>query len=211
MKRTLCAALGAAVMFSAFSSPASAMVRGKPVHGLSLYGEPKYGPDFKNFDYVNPNAPKGGTIRMSGFGTFDSFNPFAVKGTPAALIQAMGAASYMYFVESLFVRGADEPASSYCLVCQTVEVAPDGTWEEFTIRPEAKFHDGSPITADDVVFSFEQLMSKGAPLYQLYWGDVAKAEKTGDKKVKFHFKDGGRIADPLQSFLEQTRRRKLDA
>ena len=91
MKRTVYAALTAALAFTALSSPASAMVRGKPVHGLSIYGEPKYGPDFKNFDYVNPAAPKGGTLRMSGFGTFDSFNPFAVKGTSAGLIQAMGA------------------------------------------------------------------------------------------------------------------------
>ena len=196
MKHTICTTLGAALALAAIASPADAIVRGKPVHGLSLYGEPRYGADFKNFDYVNPNAPKGGTIRMSSFGTFDSFNPFSVKGTPAALMQAIGAASYMFFVESLFVRGADEPASSYCLVCQTVEVAPDGTWEEFTIRPEAKFQDGTPITADDVVFSFEQLMAKGAPLYQLYWGDVAKAEKTGDKKVKFHFKDGGNTELP---------------
>lgn len=197
MKHTLWATtLGAAVALAVLASPASAMVRGKPVHGLSLYGEPKYGPDFKNFDYVNPAAPKGGTIRMSGFGTFDSFNPFAVKGTSAGLIQAMGAANYMYFVESLFVRGADEPGTSYCLLCQTVEVAPDGTWEEFTLRPEAKFHDGSPVTADDVVFSFEQLMAKGAPLFQMYWGDVIKAEKTGDRKVKFHFKDGGNTELP---------------
>ncbi len=196
MKRTVYTALAAALAFTALASPASALVRGKPVHGLALYGEPKYPADFKNFDYVNPNAPKGGTLRMSGFGTFDSFNPFAVKGTSAGLIQAMGAASYMYFVESLFVRGADEPATSYCLLCQTVEVAPDGTWEEFTLRPEAKFHDGTPVTADDVVFSFEQLMAKGAPLYQMYWGDVTKAEKTGDRKVKFHFKSGGNTELP---------------
>ncbi len=196
MKRTVCTALGAVLAFTALSSPASALVRGKPVHGLALYGEPKYPADFKNFDYVNPTAPKGGTLRMSGFGTFDSFNPFAVKGTSAALMQGQGAANYMYFVESLMVRGADEAASSYCLVCQTVELAPDGTWEEFTLRPEAKFHDGTPITADDVVFSFEQLMTKGAPAFQLYWGDVAKAEKTGPLKVKFHFKNPGNTELP---------------
>ena len=197
MKRSLFAAWAMALVLAVgIAAPASAIVRGKPVHGLALYGEPKYGPDFKNFDYVNPNAPKGGTIRMSGFGTFDSFNPFAVKGTSAALMQSQGAASYMYFVESLMVRGADEPASSYCLVCQTVELAPDGTWEEFTLRPEAKFHDGTPITPEDVVFSFEQLMAKGAPLFQLYWGDVTKAEKTGERKVRFQFKDGGNTELP---------------
>jgi microcin C transport system substrate-binding protein len=190
MKHTLRATLGVALAFAVLSPPASAMVRGKPVHGLALYGEPKYGADFKNFDYVNPTAPKGGTIRMSGFGTFDSLNPFSVKGTPAGLLQPLGAGSYMYSVESLLVRGADEPASSYCLVCETVEVAPDGSWEEFTLRAEAKFHDGTPITPEDVVFSFETLMAKGQPLYQLYWGDVTKAEKTGPRKVRFHFKSG---------------------
>ncbi|MBX7198283.1 MAG: extracellular solute-binding protein [Rhodospirillaceae bacterium] len=196
MRRTVYAALTAALAFTALSAPADAFVRGKPVHGLAMYGEPKFPADFKNFDYVNPTAPKGGTLRMSGFGTFDSFNPFSVKGTPAGLLQYMGAASYMYSIESLFVRGADEPGSSYCLLCQTVEVAPDNTWEEFTLRPEARFHDGTPVTADDVVFSFEQLMAKGAPLFQMYWGDVAKAEKTGPLKVKFHFKNPGNTELP---------------
>ncbi|MBM3513214.1 MAG: ABC transporter substrate-binding protein [Alphaproteobacteria bacterium] len=183
MLKAVCLGLTAASLMIA---PASALVRGKPVHGLSLYGEPKYGPDFKHFDYVNPNAPKGGTIRQDSFGTFDSFNPFIVKGTPAAGLTYLGDASY--FVEGLTMSGADEPFTYYCLLCQTMEVAEDLSWIEYAIRPEARFHDGSPVTADDVVFSFNTLMEKGSPTYKLYWGDVDRVEKTGPLKARFYFK-----------------------
>lgn len=179
------AGLGIAIAVAA-SAPTQALVRGKPVHALSVYGEPKYGPDFKHFDYVNPNAPKGGIIRQDSFGTFDSFNPFIVKGTPAAGLAYLGDASY--FVEGLTMSGADEPFTYYCLLCETIEVAEDLSWVEYVIRSEARFHDGSPVTADDVVFSFNTLMEKGSPTYKLYWGDVDRAEKTGPLKARFHFK-----------------------
>lgn len=168
------------------ADPAAALVRGKPVHGLSLYSEPKYGPGFTHFDHVNPKAPKGGAMRQDSFGTFDSFNPFIVKGNPAAGLTYLGDASY--FIEGLMMSGADEPFSAYCLLCETVEVAEDLSWIEYAIRPEARFHDGSPVTADDVVFSFNTLMEKGSPTYKLYWGDVDRVEKTGPLKARFHFK-----------------------
>lgn len=163
------------------------MVRGKPVHGIALYGEPKYGPNAV-FDFVNPDAPKGGTLRQSTIGTFDSLNPFVMKGNPAAGLNALGAGSYFDFIEPIMVRGANEPGAYYCLICETVEVGQDGTWVEFVLRAEARFHDGATVTPDDIVFSFKTLTEKGSPLYKLYWGDVVKAEKTGPRKVKFTFK-----------------------
>ena len=175
------------VMFfiCAAAAPSEAIVRGKPVHGLALYGEPKYGPG-EVFDYVNPNAPKGGTFRTnSPTPTFDSFNPFIIKGTPAAGLSFLGTNSY--FIEGLTVQGSDEPFTQYCLICETMELAEDSSWIEFVIRPEAKFHDGSSVTADDVIFSFETLMEKGHPFYKLYWGDVEKAEKMGERMVRFYF------------------------
>jgi microcin C transport system substrate-binding protein len=190
MSRTTWAStwIAAALVVSAsFASPAQAIVRGKPVHGIALYGEPKYGPN-EVFDFVNPDAPKGGILRQNVIGTFDSLNPFVIKGNPAAGLTALGAGSYFPFIEPIMVRGANEPGAYYCLMCETVEVGTDGTWVEFVIRSEAKFHDGTPVTPDDVVFSFNTLMEKGSPLYKLYWGDVTKAEKTGPRKVRFTFK-----------------------
>ncbi len=180
LQATICA-----VLICAGIAPSHALVRGEPVHGLALYGEPKYGPD-EIFDYVNPNAPKGGTFRInSPAPTFDSFNPFIVKGTPAAGLTFLGTNSY--FIEGLTVQGSDEPFTQYCLLCETMEVAEDDSWIEFVMRPEAKFHDGSPVTADDVIFSFETLTEKGHPFYKFYWEDVERAEKRGERTVRFHF------------------------
>ncbi len=174
-----------ALFTCASALPAQALVRGQPVHALALYGEPKYGPD-ETFDYVNPNAPKGGTFRISAPApTFDSFNPFIIKGTPAAGLAFLGTNGY--FVEGLTVQGSDEPFTQYCLLCETMTVATDNSWIEYVIRAEAKFHDGSSITADDVIFSFETLMAKGHPFYKFYWGDVTKAEKKGERTVRFYF------------------------
>lgn len=170
--------------------PSQAMVRGKPVHGLSLYGDVKYPADFKHFDYVNPDAPKGGTLRRRLIGTFDSFNPFSFKGTPPhpGVIHYAGNGMFFYFSQSLMMRGSDEPMAQYCLICETVTLANDNMSIEYTLRPEARFQDGAAVTPEDVVFSFDTLMSKGHPRYKLLWGDVVKAEKTGDHRVKFTFK-----------------------
>jgi microcin C transport system substrate-binding protein len=184
----LAAALGAA-------APADALERGKPVHALAMYGQPKHGPDFTHFDFVNPAAPKGGTLRLQGLGGFDTFNSFIIKGTPALGLSYLGDAGF--FVEGLTMAGLDEPFTQYCLICETMELAADGSWIEYSLRPEARFHDGAPVTADDVVFSFETLMSKGLPTYRLYWGDVARAEKTGPRKVKFWFKSRDNKELPL--------------
>ena len=178
------ALLGAAMTLTA---PANAVVRGKPVHALALYGEPKYGPD-QPFDYYNANAPKGGTLKMNAVApTFDSMNPFSRKGLPVAGLSFLGSNGAV--VEGLTMRGDDEPFTQYCLLCETMEIAEDNTWVEFTLRSEAKFSDGTPVTADDVVFSFETLMAKGLPFYQMYWADIGKVEKTGPLKVKFFSKN----------------------
>lgn len=176
-----------------------AMVLGKPVHGLTLYGEPKFSADITHFPYANPDAPKGGTIVRSAIGTFDSFNVFSFKGNKPhpGIIHYMGNGWFFFFNEPLMTHGSDEPWANYCLLCETVEVAPDRKSIEFVLRPEARFHDGSPVTADDVIFSLDILISKGHPRYKLYWGDVTRSEKTGERSVRFHFKDDKNTEIPM--------------
>ena len=149
-------------------------------YGVSLFGELKYGPDFKNFDYVNPNAPKGGTMKFSAIGTYDTFNPYVVKGLPAAGIGGI--------FDTLTVASEDEPGSEYGLAAESIDVAPDKLSVVYTLRKEARFHDGSPMTADDVVWTFETLRDKGHPRYRSYYGDITKVEKTGERGIRFTFK-----------------------
>jgi microcin C transport system substrate-binding protein len=160
-----------------------------PVPGFAMHGDVKYGPGFKHFDYVNPDAPKGGDVKQYSIGTFDSFNPFILRGVPS------GAVGLTF--DTLMVPSGDEPFTQYCLVCQTIEVPNDRSWVEFTLRPEAKFQDGSAITPDDVIWTFETLKAKGHPRYRQYYADVVKVEKTGDRKVKFTFKPGVNRELPL--------------
>jgi microcin C transport system substrate-binding protein len=162
---------------------------GAPTHGIALHGQPKYGPDFQHFDYVNPNAPKGGEGRFAAIGSFDTFNPFNIKGQAAAGIGQ--------FFETLLTGSADEPFSEYGLIAESVEVPEDRGSVTFNLRPQARFHDGSPITADDVLFSFETLKTKGSPFFRLYYAGVAKAEKLGERQVKFTFAAGENRELPL--------------
>jgi len=111
-----------------------------PAHGLSMHGDLKYGPEFTHFEYANPDAPKGGEIRLSAIGTFDNFNPFILRGVPAAGIGNI--------FDTLMVQSDDEPFSEYGLVAETVETPPDRSWVIFNLRAEARFHDGSPMTAE---------------------------------------------------------------
>jgi microcin C transport system substrate-binding protein len=151
-------------------------------HALSLIGEPKYGPDFPHFDWVNPDAPKGGVVRFSNEGTFDSLNPFSIKGVPA------GAVGMIY--DSLMATSPDEESTEYGLVAEWVSYPPDFAWAKFGLRPEARFHDGQPITPEDVIFSLEAL-KKAHPMYARYYKNVVKAEKTGDHEVTFTFDISG--------------------
>ena len=156
------------------------VAHGAATHGMSLFGDLKYGPDFKHFDYVNPNAPKGGTMRYAAIGTFDTLNPFVIKGIPAAGIGSV--------FDTLTVRSEDEPSSEYGLVAETIELAPDKLSVLYTLRKEARFHDETPMTPEDVVWTFETLRAKGQPMYRSYYGDVTKAEKEGERGVRFSFK-----------------------
>ena len=150
-----------------------------PQHAIAMHGAPKYPADFTHFDYVNPEAPKEGDLREHALGTFDSLNPFIVKGQPAA-------GSEMPF-ETLLTASADEPFTEYGLIAESMEFPPDRRWVIFNLRPEARFHDGSPITADDVLFSFETLKTQGRPFYRSYYRAVVKVEKLTDHKVRFVF------------------------
>ncbi|HEV8026963.1 MAG TPA: extracellular solute-binding protein [Stellaceae bacterium] len=150
--------------------------------GLSLFGDLKYGADFSHFDYVNPDAPKGGTVRYSSIGTFDNLNFFILKGNAAAGLGGL--------FDTLMFPAGDEPASAYGLVAESVEVPADRSWVQYNLRKEARFQDGSPITPEDVIWTFETLKEKGHPRYRLYYADVMKAEKVGARSVKFSFRTG---------------------
>ncbi|MGI9523139.1 MAG: extracellular solute-binding protein [Hyphomicrobiaceae bacterium] len=171
-----------AVLGSIVASPSHA-VDGVRRHGLSTFGELKYGEDFKHFEYVNPNAPKGGrlsTTPTSGSASFDSFNPFILKGDSAAGLGLL--------FDSLVARSGDEIDAAYGLVAHSVSVAKDKNSVTFYMRPEAQFSDGSPVTASDVVFSFNILKEKGHPQYRFLLRDVVKAEAIDPHTVQYTFK-----------------------
>jgi microcin C transport system substrate-binding protein len=159
------------------------------VHALAMHGEPKYGPDFPHFEYVNPDAPKGGLLRQSAIGTFDSFNSFIVKGTPASGIG--------FLVESLTTQSYDEAFSEYGLLAESIEIPEDRSWVAYKLRPEARWHDGQPVTVDDVIFTFEILKTKGHPFYRAYYANVEKVERTDDGRVRFSFSGGMNRELPL--------------
>jgi microcin C transport system substrate-binding protein len=155
----------------------------EPKHGLSAFGDLAYPADFKNFNYVNPDAPKGGTFSLIGWGgvtTFNNLNSFILKGDAAQGLELL--------FDSLMTRAADEPDAVYGLVAESAEVADDRMSVTFKLRPEAKFNDGTPITADDVVFSFETLKTKGHPIYAQTLADVEKAEAVDPATVRYSFK-----------------------
>ncbi len=161
-----------------------------PQHALTLYNEPpKYPADFKHFDYVNPDAPKGGIFRQAGFGGFDSLNPFISKGVPADNIDLI--------YDTLARQSLDEPFTEYGLLAGKIEKAPDNSWVRYYLRPEARFHDGHPVRAEDVVFSFQTLIKDGAPLYRGYYGDVAEVIAEDPLRVLFKFKHTNNRELPL--------------
>lgn len=152
-----------------------------PSHCLTLYGECKYKADFKHFAYVNPDAPKGGTVKLAETGSFDNLNPFILKGVKAPAIGGI--------FDSLMVAAQDEAQTMYGLIASQVDVSDDYSTAEFVLRKEAKFHDGLPITPDDVVFSFGTLKEKGDPTYKIMFAPIVKVERTAADKVKFTFND----------------------
>ena len=186
------AARVAALLFSLVIAAPAAHAAGGDVyigHALAMHGAPKYGPEFTHFDYVNPHAPKGGTVKQAFIGTFENLNQFIIRGVAAAQIGLI--------YDTLMAGSADEALTMYGLVAETIEVPEDRSWVAFTLRPEARFHDGSPITAEDVIFSFNILRDKGKPFYRAYYDNVTRVEKVGPRKVKFTFKPGENRELPL--------------
>lgn len=172
LRTLLLAPLFLTVVTSVQAAPAS--------HAIAMHGKPKYDADFSHFDYVNPDAPKGGTLRRHVIGTFDSFNPYIPKGNAAA------GTGYLY--DTLTTASQDEPFTQYGLLASSIELANDRSHVTYRLRPEARFADGKPVTAEDVAFSFELLTSKGSPGYAYYYADVEKAEVVDRLTVRFHFR-----------------------
>ena len=189
MTRVLSLGIFLISLFLSFSFAETSPPAPLPIHGLAIMGDLKYKADFKNFDYVNPNAPKGGTLRRAEIGSYDSFNPYAIKG------QADIGVTMVY--GSLLSRSGDEPASHYGYVAESIEVPDDRSWVIFNLRPNATFHDGSPVTADDVIYSFNILLKEGIPLFRTYYQQVDKVEKLNDRRIKFSFKTNGSRELPI--------------
>ena len=160
-------------------SPPQSPPQTLPTHGIAIFGDLKYPAGFTHFDYTNPNAPKGGQVKMASFGSFDTFNPFIIKGNAAAGSGVIHC--------SLLVQASDEPFSLYAYLAEKVEVAPDRKSVTFTLNKKAKFSDGTPVTVDDVIFSFNTLIKKGIPLFAQYYKDVKAVEKVGPDQVRFVF------------------------
>jgi microcin C transport system substrate-binding protein len=162
----------------------------EPKYAITLYDEPaKYPADFKHFSWVNPEAPKGGVLRLAGVGGYDSLNPFIPKGNSADQLGLI--------YDSLTFHSPDEPFTEYGLLAEKIEKAPDNSYVRFYLNPKARFHDGKPVTAADVVFTFNTLVEHGDPMYRHYYADVAKVEAEDDLRVRFDFKHAGNRELPL--------------
>ncbi|NWB26222.1 extracellular solute-binding protein [Pseudomonas gingeri] len=179
----------------ALSSPASATI--SESHGYAQFGTLKYPARFTHFDWVNADAPKGGTLRVMAFGTFDTLNPYTFKGS-----SPVSTANFLqYGVNELnetlmvgtgqYAPSGDEPTSSYGLIAQSVEYSEDRSWVVFNLRPEARFHDGTPITAYDVAFSYRLLLKEGHPQYRTNLQEVARVDVLGPQRIRFVFKRSG--------------------
>ncbi|MGI8724873.1 MAG: extracellular solute-binding protein [Methyloceanibacter sp.] len=181
-------ALISGLVFALLVLPASG--RAEPAHGIAMQGGPREPADFSHFPYANPDAPKGGRLTLGTQGSFDSLNPLIVKGAPAD-----GVREYVY--ESLLARANDEPFTLYGLIAESVETPPDRSFVEFTLNPKARFSDGTPITVDDVIFSYQVLRDHGRPNHRSYYKKVVNVEKTGDRSVRFTFDADGDREMPL--------------
>ncbi len=176
--------LSASFLAILFSCSANAEV--VTSHGYSAFGDLKYGPEFTHFDYANPDAPKGGTMsqrQLYGTPTFDSLNVFIIKGDSAPEV-----GQHMY--DSLMVRAYDEPDALYGLIAETIEYPEDLSYAAFNLRPEARFHDGEPVTASDVVFTINALREDGHPYYRNLLADVLAVEAEGAQRVRFDLAEG---------------------
>ena len=162
----------------------------KPQHAITLYDEPpKYPAHFTHFAYTNPHAPIGGILKLSAFGSYDSLNDFIERGNSARYLNLL--------YDTLTIRSLDEPNTVYGLVAEKIEKAPDASWVRFYLRPKAKFNDGHPITAEDVVFTFNILKEQGSPFYRQYYADIKQVIAEGKHQVLFTFKQSNNRELPM--------------
>ncbi len=181
------------LVLSSFSLPAFSQTA-TPQPAIAMHGDLKYKADFTHLDYTNPDAPKGGVLKTHSIGTFDSLNPFIIKGSSADGMTFLGQ-SLVY--DSLMEQANDEPFSMYGLLAETIERPKDNSWVAFNLRKEAKWADGQSVTADDVIWTFNTMMEKGAPFFKAYYGDVKSVEATSPTRVIFKFAHNDNAELPL--------------
>ncbi|WP_237153543.1 extracellular solute-binding protein [Oryzibacter oryziterrae] len=181
-RRAFCAMTAAAAVLPALPARAAA------AHGIAMHGMPALPADFSHLPYANPDAPKGGSFSIGFSGTFDSMNPFIVKGNaPRGLTDALYGNNLW---DTLLFRSADEPFTLYGLLAEQVDMPEDRTWIEFTLNANAKFSDGTPVTVDDLLFTIDLLKNKGRPIYKRRFEKVVSVDKTGERSVRLTFSDG---------------------
>ena len=161
----------------------SGLAESKIADNIALYGTSKYAPDFKHLEYVNPNAPKKGKIVLPAYGTFDNFNPYIFKGVAASFVAPLS-------FETLGFSPTDDPFTVYPLLAEKFELPEDKSYIGFILNKNARFSNGSRVTADDVIFSFKAITEKGSPIYKMYYSDVERVEKISDNHVRFYFRAG---------------------
>ncbi|MEQ8968271.1 MAG: extracellular solute-binding protein [Azospirillaceae bacterium] len=186
----LIAVLFAASPFAGAPARAQDTGAGRTSHGVAMHGEPKYPAGFAHLDYANPDAPKGGTLTQAMTGSFDSLNPFIVKGRTAALVRD-------YHFPSLMARVWDEPFSLYGYVAESIEMPEDRSWVAFRLNPDARWHDGTPITVDDVIYTVETLRETGLPGYRRNYGRIETITRLGETGVRFELSDEADRETPL--------------
>ena len=185
-RRNALQGIAAAAAFPVLSGRAEAQPVPAPIsnlaprHAISALGSPKLPFGFPHFPYVNPDAPKGGEMVTAALGSFDSFNPFIIRGTAAAGITNI--------YDSLLRSSADEAVTGYGHLARSIDLAPDRMWVVFNLRDDARFHDGTPITAEDVAWTFRTLQEKGRPIYRSFYADVAEVVVQNPASVVFRFK-----------------------
>ncbi|ADZ70661.1 Peptide ABC transporter, periplasmic peptide-binding protein [Polymorphum gilvum SL003B-26A1] len=193
-----CVALGLACVLALDGHGLQAQEDEVPaVHAIAMHGEPALPADFTAFPYANPDAPKGGTLRLGVQGTFDSLNPFIVQG---GWTSARGMKERQFgenVLESLMIRSNAEPFTLYGHLAERVRLPDSREWIEFILNPKARFSDGSPVTVDDVIFSLEIVRDKGRPPFRNWYAEIVRTEVTGERSVKFHFRDGENRELPL--------------
>ena len=179
-----------AAVLTAIAAIGDATAAAEPRHAIAMHGEPAYGAGFSHFRYVNPDAPKGGRMTQAFVGTFDSINPFVIRGTPFQQIRG-------YVVESLLTRGMDEPFTLYAMIAKSVETDDARSYVTFTLDPRARFSNGKPVTVEDVLFSWRLLRDKGRPNHRLFYSKVVSARKIAPDSIRFDFGEASDRELPL--------------